>query len=30
VWVLELDGKRWVTSEVGKLDVVTAALRDWP
>ena len=29
VWVLELDGKRWISSEVGKLDTVLAVIRDW-
>jgi hypothetical protein len=29
VWVLELDGKRWVTSELGKLDLVLGVIRDW-
>lgn len=29
VWVLETDGKRWVTSEIGKADAVLATVRSW-
>jgi hypothetical protein len=29
VWVLETEGKRWVTSEIGKPDLVLRTLKDW-
>jgi hypothetical protein len=29
VWVVELDGKRWLTSEIGKLDVLRRIVGGW-
>jgi hypothetical protein len=29
VWVVEADGKRWLTSEIGKADLVLGTIKDW-